>query len=87
MAWTLPAFLKTFTFRIEVGLSRPRDVMYAENLKLLLLSLSEKQDVSAAGYPELTERFVALRGSALLPRGRDKREQVIMAREIVSVIL
>src|SRR5215469_130905 len=61
--------------------------MFAKNLEIALVYLCEKGDVSHSLPQEFTARFDALRRYGKLPRGREKRGQLLTSSEIASVIL
>jgi hypothetical protein len=61
--------------------------MYASNLQELLFHCSEHSDMSPQAFAEFTQRFNALRGYGHLPRGRDKRKQLLTPVQIASAIL
>lgn len=60
--------------------------MYAKNLEHILFLLCERSDVSHSSHDEYVERFKSLRGSALLPRGRERRAQELSNREIANAV-
>jgi hypothetical protein len=61
--------------------------MYAKNLERILHLLCQKGDVSYIERDQLAARFESLRGSALLPRGRERRESEISNENIANAIL
>lgn len=61
--------------------------MYASNLQELLFHQSEHSDLSPQAFAEFTQRFNALRSYGHLPKGRDKRKQVLSATQIALAIL
>ena len=61
--------------------------MYASNLQELLFHCSEHCDVSPQAFAEFTQRFNTLRSYGHLPRGRDKRTQLLTPIQIASAIL
>jgi hypothetical protein len=61
--------------------------MYASNLQELLFYCTEASDLSTQTFAEFTERFNALRGYGLLPKGRDQRKSLLMPIQIASAIL
>src|SRR4051812_41356040 len=61
--------------------------MYAKNLEGILQLLSRGMEVSYTDPAEIAERFKSLRGSALLPRGHERREQRLTSREIACAVL
>lgn len=61
--------------------------MYAKNLEILLASLCQKSDISNSRPRDLSDRFEALRGCALLPRGRQNRERPLDDNQITNAIL
>jgi hypothetical protein len=60
--------------------------MYAKNLERILHTLCENSDVAHNKRDELAERFESLRGSALLPRGRERRESLLDNKQISAAI-
>jgi hypothetical protein len=60
--------------------------MYAKNLERILLLLCEHSDVSHCSPDEYAERFKSLRGSALLPRGRERREEELSNGQITNAV-
>jgi hypothetical protein len=60
--------------------------MYAKNLERIFFHLCERSDVSHSLPDEYVERFNSLRGSALLPRGRERRERELSKREIANAV-
>lgn len=61
--------------------------MYASNLAHILFLLCKGSDVSHSSFSEYTERFKSLRGSALLPRGRERREAELSNKQIAAAVL
>jgi len=61
--------------------------MFAKNLEIALAYLCEKGDVSHSLPQEFTARFDALRRYGKLPRGRERRDQLLTSSEIGSAIL
>jgi hypothetical protein len=61
--------------------------MYAKNLERILYLLCKNSDVSHSTPDEFSERFESLRGSALLPRGRERRESLLDNKQISAAIL
>ncbi len=61
--------------------------MFAKNLETLLSELCQKSDVSRSRRHEFAERFDALRGCGLLPRGRENRAKLLTNRKIAAAIL
>ena len=61
--------------------------MYAKNLEHVFYTLCHGMEVSHTDPAEITNRFNSLRGSNLLPRGRERREQHLSSREIASAVL
>ena len=61
--------------------------MYASNLQELLFYCSQHSDVSPQAFAEFTQRFNALRSYGHLPRGRDRRKQLLTPTQIASAIL
>ena len=61
--------------------------MYAKNLERILYLLCENSDVSHSTPDDFSERFESLRGSALLPRGRERRESLLDNKQISAAIL
>lgn len=60
--------------------------MYAKNLEGILYRLCGKSDVSHGEGIEFTERFKSLRGSSLLPIGRERRESALSNKEIAAAV-
>jgi len=60
--------------------------MYAKNLKHILSLLCEHSDVSVSWPDEYAERFESLRGSALLLRGRKRREEELSNKQIANAV-
>ncbi len=60
--------------------------MYARNLERVFYTLCQGMEVSYTDPTEITDRFNSLRGSNLLPRGRELREQRLTSRQIASAI-
>lgn len=60
--------------------------MYAKNLERILFFLCEHSDVSHSLPDEYAERFKSLRGSSLLPRGRERREEELSNRQIANAV-
>ncbi|WP_342361500.1 methylamine utilization protein MauJ [Terrarubrum flagellatum] len=61
--------------------------MYAKNLERILDLLSERCDVSPGHPGEHSERFKSLRDYAMLPRGRERREEQLSNRHIANAVL
>jgi hypothetical protein len=61
--------------------------MFAKNLEIALFSLCEKSDVSHSPPQEFAARFDALRRYGKLPRGRERRDQLLTSSEIAAAIL
>jgi len=61
--------------------------MFAKNLEIALAYLCEKGDVSHSIPQEFTARLDALRRYSKLPRGRERRDQLLTSSEIASAIL
>jgi len=61
--------------------------VFAKNLEIALALLCEKGDVSHSLPPEFAARFDALRGYGKLPRGRERRDQLLTSGEVASAIL
>jgi hypothetical protein len=61
--------------------------MYASNLQELLFYCSEHSDMSPQAFAEFTQRFNTLRSYGHLPKGRDKRRQLLTPMQIASAIL
>jgi hypothetical protein len=61
--------------------------MFAKNLEITLLALCEKGDASHSLPQEFAARFDALRRYGKLPRGRQKRDQLLTSGEIAAAIL
>lgn len=61
--------------------------MYAKNLERVLYLLCEHSDLSHSAGDEFAERFKSLRGSALLPRGRERREDPLTNKQIAAAVL
>ncbi len=60
--------------------------MYAKNLERILGLLCEHDDISHSLPDEYAERFKSLRGSALLPRGRERREERLSFRQVAAAL-
>jgi hypothetical protein len=60
--------------------------MYAKSLEHVFYTLCRGMEVSYTDPAEIMERFNSLRGSNLLPRGRERREQHLNSREIASAV-
>jgi hypothetical protein len=60
--------------------------MYAKNLERLLGPLCEHSDLSHSLPDEHAERFKSLRGSGLLPRGRERREEQLSNAQIAAAV-
>src|SRR6266851_4905917 len=63
-----------------------RNSMFAKNLEILLYLLCEKSDVTPRLPDDIAQRFHRLRRYAKLPRGRERRSQVLTAGEIAAAI-
>ena len=61
--------------------------MFAKNLEIVLAYLCEKGDVSHSLPQEFGARFEALRRYGELPRGRERRDQLLTSSQIASAIL
>lgn len=61
--------------------------MYAKQLQSFLAEETAKTDLSWRAPDDIHLRFEALRGCALIPRGRMKNAQQLSLREIVAAIL
>jgi hypothetical protein len=61
--------------------------MFAKNLEIALAYLCEKGDVSHSLPQAFTARFDALRRYGQLPRGRERRDQLLTSTEIAAAIL
>ena len=61
--------------------------MYAKKLEHMLYLLCAQSDISHFPPQELEERFTSLRGSALLPRGRERRAVQLSDAQIASAVL
>ena len=61
--------------------------MYAKNLEHVFYTLCHGMEVSYTDPAEIIERFNSLRGSNLLPRGRERREQRLSSQQIASAVL
>ena len=61
--------------------------MYAKNLEIALIYLCEKGDVPHGLPQEFTTRFDALRRYGKLPRGRERRDQLLTSSEVAAAIL
>jgi hypothetical protein len=61
--------------------------MYASNLQELLFHCSERSDISPQAFSDFTERFNALRSYGHLPKGRDRRKDLLTPTQIASTIL
>jgi hypothetical protein len=61
--------------------------MFAKNLEIVLAYLCEKGDVSHSLPQEFAARFDALRRYGVLPRGRERRDQLLTNSQIASAIL
>ena len=64
----------------------PKGLMYAKNLERILSLLCEHSGVSVSWPDEYAERFKSLRGSALLPRGRKRREEELSDKQIANAV-
>ncbi len=60
--------------------------MYAKNLERILGLLCEHDDISHSLPDEYAERFKSLRGSALLPRGRERREERLSFQQVAAAL-
>jgi Methylamine utilization protein MauJ len=60
--------------------------MYAKNLERILCLLCERGDISHSLPDEYVERFESLRGSGLLPRGRERREEQLSHQQISAAV-
>ena len=60
--------------------------MYAKNLERILGLLCEHDDISHSLPDEYAERFKSLRGSALPPRGRVRREERLSNAQIGAAV-
>jgi hypothetical protein len=60
--------------------------MFAKNAEILLYALLEKSDVSPVIPEDFLERFDSLRRYAKLPRGRERRAQLLTTAEIAAAI-
>jgi hypothetical protein len=60
--------------------------MYAKNLERVFYTLCHDMEFSYTDPTDITDRFNLLRGSNLLPRGRERREQRLSSREIASAV-
>ena len=61
--------------------------MFAKNLEIALAYLCEKSDVSHSIPNDFAARFDALRRYGKLPRGRERRDQLLTSSEIAAAIL
>jgi hypothetical protein len=61
--------------------------MFAKRLESFLAQEISKTGLSARAFDDVPKRFEALRGCALLPRGRGKNSKPLSLREIVAAIL
>lgn len=61
--------------------------MYASSLQRILRELSIKDDFGHEARDSFERRFRALRGCALLPRGREERARRLTRAQLVSAIL
>lgn len=60
--------------------------MYAKKLEHVLYLLCQGIEVSHTFADEITERFNALRGYGQLPRGRERRAQLLRSKEIAAAV-
>jgi hypothetical protein len=60
--------------------------MFAKNAEILLYTLLEKSDVSPVIPDDFLQRFDSLRRYAKLPRGRERRAQILTTPEIAAAI-
>lgn len=61
--------------------------MFAKNLEYLLTDCCTQSDLSPGRLAEVAERFDALRGYGMLPRGRDNRARSLNPAQIAAAIL
>lgn len=61
--------------------------MYAKNLERILASLCRLSDISERDISEYSDRFGSLRGSELLPSGRERREAELSNAHIANAVL
>jgi hypothetical protein len=61
--------------------------MFAKNLEITLFALCKNGDASHSLPQEFAARFDALRRYGKLPRGRERRDQLLTSSEIAAAIL
>lgn len=61
--------------------------MFAKNLEVLFLTLAEEYDMSGWQPDDMSKRFDALRRYGLLPKGRERRAQLLTPNELSNAIL
>ncbi|MBJ7413093.1 MAG: hypothetical protein JHD15_22425 [Phenylobacterium sp.] len=61
--------------------------MFAKTLENVLLRLMQGADIAGADAQDMAARFDSLRGSALLPRGRENRSARLRSDEIANAVL
>ena len=61
--------------------------MYASNLQELLFHCSEHSDMSPQSFADYIDRFNALRGYGLLPKGRDQLKHLLTPIQVALAIL
>lgn len=62
-------------------------MIFAHSLELILRQLCAKADLHSPDADEFQARFAALRGSGLLPRGRENRAHRLSYEEIANAVL
>jgi len=72
---------------MQTGVIKLEGHMFAKNLEIVLAYLCEKGDVSHSLPQEFGARFEALRRYGELPRGRERRDQLLTSSQIASAIL
>lgn len=61
--------------------------MFAKTLENVLLRLTKGADIAGVDAKDMEARFDALRGSALLPRGRENRNTRLRADQIANAVI
>ena len=63
------------------------EIMYAKNLENLLANFMSGSDVSATDHADMSTRFDSLRSYGRLPRGRERREQLLTVEQVANALL
>ena len=75
------------TMRAEAPAYRYLDSMFAKTFEGVLLRLLNGADLTSPDAEDMSTRFEALRGSGLLPRGRENRETRLTPEHLANAIM